>query len=693
MDDDSISNWLQEHPSLARILDDKSVGFVFVECSGNWHFSKLGRVRTGTALPSEATAKFHGLLSGADQGSWGDWSCRIFQGAQGPSLLIERRPSASDDRLSPEIRRRLQRCVAQPGNGVIVGPPGSGKSALLLWLCEQVTEGPVLVVSECAPDRDDGAVFTHLFPPVDLVSARSLDRLLRLSPSVFWDRLDQHADLRAFLVSGSSSRRWCTVDSDAADEVDRILDTLRQDGIQVDCVVELGCSIIGRSEVKNVRFFEDGQLHDADEPEREERSAPLASQETDAGMEILMVTHHETHDDQAAPVEIVEERAILDDADVLEEREIVVDLSELSDDDLVGGSVVDALSSPQRLDFPTQDDSNEDVPGADDEEGSAWTSSGSIRKTTEVAAVFAESAYVAEEESPSVEASRIDNQIVPDAEPPVSVHSEPDVHRSTDVDGLADDPTGRLSIEVPAHLLELIPDGDESVDARIEEEVSRSLLITPTPATLGDEVSAERTVSASFDIAQILDSRQVQDSSLGVSQLRTEKLSVAESGEVLIQRSESNRDGVDEVPQSEVTSQFLPAAHAPPKSSENELTNSETHYINELIRGLEVAPVDYDRTQEQSLTDESVEVQPGDDFAAVIGQDVVVQATYLEEASSVTEVETRAEMFDSSTVGDSKYKTEVSLDPYYNEDDGSDPTEEVKVSNLLLKKSSRNRKP
>lgn len=258
---------LTRSSELLAVLEDVNVPFVHISPSGRYEFSKLGRSRTG---PAPVPADVHGELCAALDALGGttifqEWSLRLFRGSdwtqrKRATVLIERLPASIVDRLPQPVLQGLKLAVKHDGCGVILGPPGSSKSSILAWLALQLTDEPLLLVSENPPVEIPGDRITHVFPPTNLAEERALQRLIRVSPNVFWDRINGQNDLQTALGFGAGRRRWFSADFASAEIAGHFFTALGQVGLRPrwDAVLTLSLSVIGRPEVTHFATREAG---------------------------------------------------------------------------------------------------------------------------------------------------------------------------------------------------------------------------------------------------------------------------------------------------------------------------------------------------------------------------------------------------------------------------------------------------
>ncbi len=264
MSDDNLRDLLRATPSLAEALDDVHVRFVTIAPNGEWSFEKLGRHRTGeTAIDGEVLESLQEKVG--DGALTGGWSLQSFDGTNGKTIFVERRPVAVVDRVPDEVLQTLKARVRRDGVIVIAGPPGSGKSNMLLWATRHLANEHVLLVSEVPPAESPGSNVTHLRPPVTTAEHRSMQRLVRRSPNVSWDRLSGLEDVNTLLGGAYARRRVFTLDSTDTLSTLRRVQAWRDMGYEanLDVILQLTSSVIGRAEVLDLLVFEDGQWTEA----------------------------------------------------------------------------------------------------------------------------------------------------------------------------------------------------------------------------------------------------------------------------------------------------------------------------------------------------------------------------------------------------------------------------------------------
>lgn len=255
----SIDDLLSRVGPLREILDDLNVKYVTIAANGFWSFEKLGRMRTGNKPIPGAIVRGIGELVPADRHlRHGDWALRRYDGVGGPSILIERLPVAIADRLPQEILAVLKKQMRQNGNGGVIGQPGCGKAALLLWLALQIPDEPVLYVSENPPAEFPGNHIVHVYPPTTPGERRSLERFVRLSATVMWDRIASPEDLLTLFGFPGAKRRWLTLDSSSIRSALRMLAGAVQYGCDArfSTLLSLSTSVIGRPEPRNLAVRE-----------------------------------------------------------------------------------------------------------------------------------------------------------------------------------------------------------------------------------------------------------------------------------------------------------------------------------------------------------------------------------------------------------------------------------------------------
>lgn len=258
---------LSRSPELLAVLEDVNVPFVHIGPSGRYEFSKLGRSRTGS---SPIHSEVHGELCAALDERGGssivqEWSLRLFRGSdwthrRRATVLIERLPASIVDRLPQSVLQGLKLAVKHEGGGLILGPPGSSKSSILAWLALQLPDESLLLISENPPVEIPSEHITHVFPPTTAAEERALQRLIRISPNVFWDRIGGQKDLLTVFACGAGKRRWFTADFNDPEVAAHFFTTVEDNGIrpQWNTVLTLSLSVIGRPEVTNFATREAG---------------------------------------------------------------------------------------------------------------------------------------------------------------------------------------------------------------------------------------------------------------------------------------------------------------------------------------------------------------------------------------------------------------------------------------------------
>lgn len=266
-----ISELLAEVGELRAALDDLNVKYVRIAANGHWSYEKLGRARHGREVLERGTLlRLAELVPPGRHLRSGEWALRRYDGVAGPSILIERLPVAVADRLPQEVLATLKQQVKQAGNGVLVGEPGSGKGGLLLWLALQIPDQPVLYVAENPPSEFPGTHIMHVYPPSNAAERRSLERFVRLSPTVMWDRVARMSDLQTLYGYPGAGRRWFTTDATSVRSALRLLTAASERGCDArfSTMLLLASSVIGRPEARNLLLREDSgwsELWSADE--------------------------------------------------------------------------------------------------------------------------------------------------------------------------------------------------------------------------------------------------------------------------------------------------------------------------------------------------------------------------------------------------------------------------------------------
>ncbi len=265
---DSLNARLDTMPEFRAVIEDANVKHVVIQPSGRYEYVKLGRHRAGSAAISEdLLAAFNEIA--VVGGRSGEWMVRVYDGAWGSTLLLERLPTTIVDRMPPAVMNNLKRLVRKDGMGMVLGSPGSSKSTILLWLTMQTTDETILLVSENPPVELPSNHLVHVYPPSSPEQRRELERLVRLSAAVFWDRATVE-DLVLLLTFPTAKRRWFSMDGRAKD-VPNVLRAMEIHGLapRLDAVLLVSTSVIGRSEVQNLVVRESGEwdeVYAADEP-------------------------------------------------------------------------------------------------------------------------------------------------------------------------------------------------------------------------------------------------------------------------------------------------------------------------------------------------------------------------------------------------------------------------------------------
>ncbi|MEZ4460770.1 MAG: hypothetical protein R3E66_13780 [bacterium] len=250
----NLRSLFDRSPEFQAVIDDGNVKHVMIQPSGRFEYVKLGRHRLGTAEVDMSV-----LTELRQRDRFEEWAVRTFEGAWGVGILLERLPTPVVDRLPQPVVNNLKRIIRKDGVGAIVGGPGASKSTLLLWLAMQWAEETIIFVSENPPaDMVSGHV-VHVYPPNTPAARRDLERLIRLSNAVFWDRVT-FEDLATLLTFPSGKRRWFTVDG-SANDVPVLLNAMDARGLRprLDAVMLVSTSVIGRAEVQNLVLRESGE--------------------------------------------------------------------------------------------------------------------------------------------------------------------------------------------------------------------------------------------------------------------------------------------------------------------------------------------------------------------------------------------------------------------------------------------------
>jgi hypothetical protein len=254
----SLNERLDSIPEFRGVIEDANVKHVMIQPSGRFEYVKLGRHRTGTATVSRDLLELYSEIA-ASGGRTGEWMVRVYDGAWGMSFLLERLPTTVVDRMPPAVLNNLKRLVRKDGMGMILGSPGSSKSTILLWLAMQSTEETIVLVSENPPVDLPSNHLIHVYPPSSPEQRRQLERLVRLSATVFWDRATVD-DLVLLLTFPTARRRWFSMDGRAKD-VPNVIRAMEGRGLapRLDAILLVSTSVIGRSEVQNLVIRESGE--------------------------------------------------------------------------------------------------------------------------------------------------------------------------------------------------------------------------------------------------------------------------------------------------------------------------------------------------------------------------------------------------------------------------------------------------
>lgn len=258
MTSNSLNERLDTIPEFRGVIEDANVKHVMIQPSGRFEYVKLGRHRSGTVTVSDDLLELYCEIAAAG-GRTGEWMVRVYDGAWGPTLLLERLPTTIVDRMPPAVLNNLKRLVRKDGMGMVLGSPGASKSTILLWLAMQSTDETIVLVSENPPVELPSNHLVHVYPPSSPEQRRELERLVRLSATVFWDRATVD-DLVLLLTFPTARRRWFSMDGRAKD-VPNVLHAMEARGLvpRLDAVLLVSTSVIGRSEVQNLVIRESGE--------------------------------------------------------------------------------------------------------------------------------------------------------------------------------------------------------------------------------------------------------------------------------------------------------------------------------------------------------------------------------------------------------------------------------------------------
>ncbi len=248
-------------PDIQNIVTDPNSTGLVIGPRGEWSYEKLGRLRSDkAALAPEIVEKIAGLLT-REINFCGEWMVHCHLGVQGYIVVFERRPTAILERMSHRILRKLTESVRHQGDGLLLGPSGASKSSILCWLAGQTNDEPLLLVSEIPPSSLPGKHVRHVFPPKN-DDRRSFERLLRISPVIFWDKVRSRSDLETLLINTKANKRWFTIDialekptqmaSEFSLQFDRLLEWGRDTNLNLKTIFSISQSSIGRPEPQSI---------------------------------------------------------------------------------------------------------------------------------------------------------------------------------------------------------------------------------------------------------------------------------------------------------------------------------------------------------------------------------------------------------------------------------------------------------
>lgn len=255
-------------PDIQNVVSDPNCTGLVIGPRGDWSYEKLGRLRSDKApLLSEAVDQLSKFLV-SEINFCGEWIVHSHQGIQGHIIVFERRPTAVLERMSHRILRPLTESVRHQGDGLLIGPAGASKSSVLCWLAGQSTDEPLLLVSEVPPSSLPGKHVRHVFPPKNN-ERRSFERLVRISPVIFWDRIRCRDDLETMLLNTNASKRWFSVDIELQKQVgiatsfgtqiDYIVEWAKETNLNLKTIFSLSQSSIGRAEPQSLLNFIDNE--------------------------------------------------------------------------------------------------------------------------------------------------------------------------------------------------------------------------------------------------------------------------------------------------------------------------------------------------------------------------------------------------------------------------------------------------
>lgn len=257
----NLRAFISNLPDIQNVVSDPNCTGLVINPRGKWSYEKLGRVRSDKApLEIQTVEKLADLLLN-EINFCGEWIVHSHQGIQGYVVVFERRPIAVLERIPHRILRTLTESVRHQGDGLLIGPAGASKSSVLCWLAGQTTDEPLLLVSEVPPSALPGNHIRHVFPPKPN-ERRSFERLARISPVIFWDRIRCRADLETLLRNTNASKRWFSVDIDLqkklniansfGNQLDYIVDWAKETNLDLKTIFSLSQSTIGRAEPQSI---------------------------------------------------------------------------------------------------------------------------------------------------------------------------------------------------------------------------------------------------------------------------------------------------------------------------------------------------------------------------------------------------------------------------------------------------------
>ena len=245
---------------IENVVADPNCSGIVIRPTGEWFYEKLGRIRSDRgAISSKQVCQIAENL-GKGINLFGEWAVHKHKGADGALILFERRPITILERMSHRVSKTLVDAVRLPGDGLVVGPAGAGKSSILCWLAGQSIDESLLFVSEIPPSSLPGKHVVHVFPPKTNEDARTFERLIRLSSVVFWDRIRSESEMKMLLGNTNAKKRWFSFDIGLVKsknepfrkQLRKVIRWGTKEGLDLKTIFSLSKSTIGRSEPQSI---------------------------------------------------------------------------------------------------------------------------------------------------------------------------------------------------------------------------------------------------------------------------------------------------------------------------------------------------------------------------------------------------------------------------------------------------------